>query len=121
MPKGYQTVDQVYADMQKMAQDHPNVAKVVEIGKSLEGRSIFALNVTSKPGQGLPAIRINSGQHARELPTVELTSRLMHQLVDNYGTDAKITGLVDTRDIWIVPVVNPDGRTKVQEGNDMWR
>lgn len=121
MPKGYHTVDQINADMQALANANPGFVKLVEIGKSLEGRSIFALNITSKPGQGLPAVRINAGQHARELPTVELADRLMHQLVEGYGKDAHITDLVDNRDIWVVPIVNPDGRTKVQQGDDMWR
>jgi hypothetical protein len=121
MPSGYHTVDQVNADIQAIATAHPSFAKAVAIGKSLEGRTIFALNFTSKPGTGLPAVRINAGQHARELPPVELADRLIKLLADGYGKDAKITSLIDTRDIWIVPIVNPDGRTKVQGGNDMWR
>ena len=99
----------------------PTIAHLVEIGKSLEGRPILALNVTSKPNGGLPAVRINSGQHARELPTVELTSRLMHTLTEGYGKDGHITDLVNGRDIWIVPIVNPDGRVRVQGGESMWR
>jgi hypothetical protein len=121
MPSGYRSVDQVYAELKQIAQDHPDFVKLVEIGKSLEGRSIFALNFTSKPGQGLPSVRINSGQHARELPPVELTTNYAHLLADSYGKDQGLTRLVDTRDIWIVPIVNPDGRFKVQEGNSMWR
>jgi hypothetical protein len=69
----------------------------------------------------LPSVRINSGQHARELPPVELTTNYAHLLADGYGKDQNLTRLVDTRDIWIVPIVNPDGRFKVQEGNGMWR
>jgi murein tripeptide amidase MpaA len=121
MPAGYQTVDQIYAGMKKVAESHTSFARQVEIGKSLEGRPIYAINFTSKPGKGLPSVRINSGQHARELPPVELSFKLINLLADGYGKDQTITRLVDTRDIWIVPIVNPDGRTKVQEGSSMWR
>jgi hypothetical protein len=41
-------------------------------------------------------------------------------LINGYGKDAAITGLVDTRDIWLVPMVNPDGHRLAAEGND-WR
>ncbi|MDB5097628.1 MAG: putative carboxypeptidase [Cyanobacteria bacterium RYN_339] len=121
LPDGYLTLDQLAADLKAIAAAHPTIARAVELGKSLEGRPILALEITSKPGQGLPAVRIGAGQHARELPPVELANRFMHQLVDGYGKDAKLTALVDTRDTWIVPVVNPDGRAKVEAGKSMWR
>jgi hypothetical protein len=120
-PEGYKTIADVDADLDALAKAHPTICRVVEVGKSVEGRPIRALEITSKPGQGLPSVRINAGQHARELPPVELTTRFMHQLVEGYAKDARIKGLVDGRDIWIVPVVNPDGRSKVEGGDSMWR
>jgi hypothetical protein len=120
-PSGYQTVEAVDKDMQALALKFPQIARLQTIGKSLEGRPLYALEITSKPGANLPAVRLQSGQHARELPPVELSSRLMHLLTESYGSDAKITNLVDTRDIWIVPIVNPDGRTRVEQGQSMWR
>jgi hypothetical protein len=48
-------------------------------------------------------------------------SRFAHLLADGYGHDERITKLVDTKDIWIVPLQNPDGRVKVQQGESMWR
>lgn len=121
-PSGYQSVDEVYAGMKALAAKFPEIARLREVGKSLEGRPILAMQMTSKPDDaGLPAVRIQSGQHSRELPTVELTSRMMQVLAEGYGKDGRITALLDSRDVWIVPVVNPDGRHKVQEGNGMWR
>lgn len=120
-PQGYQTVAQVQADMQAIASAHPNFVHLVTIGHSLKGQAIDALEFCSHPAQNLPAIRLQAGQHARELPPVEIMSRLMHLLADGYGKDNQITSLVDTRDIWIVPIVNPDGRVKVQGGDSMWR
>ncbi|MNS27042.1 Carboxypeptidase T precursor [compost metagenome] len=126
-PSGYQSVEQVYADMKATAAAHPDFIQYVEFGKSLEtvdgkaSRPMAALRFTSKRDAKLPAVRIGSGIHARELPPVELTSRLFHLLADGYGKDPAITKLVDTKDIWIVPLQNPDGRVRVEKGSAMWR
>jgi hypothetical protein len=48
-------------------------------------------------------------QHAREHLTVEMALYTLHLLTDNYGTDSRITNLVNTREIWILPDLNPDG------------
>ena len=50
-----------------------------------------------------------SNQHAREWITPEMTRRLMHYYLDNYGTDKRITKIVDTTELWFVLSANPDG------------
>ncbi|HEY9856640.1 MAG TPA: M14 family metallopeptidase [Stenomitos sp.] len=121
MPSGYSTVSDVMTDLQNVASQHAKIAHLETIGKSVEGRPIVAIRLTSQPEAKLPAILITSGQHARELPPVQLTSRFIHLLTDGYGSDTSITKLVDSRDIWIVPIVNPDGRVSVEGGDSMWR
>ena len=126
-PAGYQTVDQVYADMKKLAAAHPGYIQYVEFGQSLETRQgkarrpMAALRFTSKRTADLPSVRLGSGIHARELPPVELMTRFAHTLADGYGKDAAITKLVDTKDIWIVPLQNPDGRARLEQGRSLWR
>lgn len=121
MPSGYQTVEAVMADVQKVAAAYPAIVRLETIGKSLQDRPLTAVHLTSQPQGTQPALLITSGQHARELPPVELSMRLIRLLTEQYGKDATITKLVDTRDIWIVPVLNPDGRTMVEGGSAMWR
>lgn len=120
-PKGYQTVASVTNDLQALAASHPSFIHLQTFGKSLEGRPLVTVELTSHPGAHLPSVLIGSGIHARELPPVELTTRLIHLLADGYGQDPAITNLVDTRDIWIVPFQNPDGRIRVEKGDAMWR
>jgi len=120
-PKGYSSVDVVHQELRELGQAYPNLVEVVELGKSIEGRPLLAAKITSKPGDKLPAVRITGGTHARELVPVELMRNLTKLLLEGYGKDAAVTRLVDTREIWIVPVVNPDGRTRVEKGNSMWR
>jgi hypothetical protein len=69
-----------------------------------------------------PAVLYAAAQHAREWITPEMTRRLMHHVLDNYGTDAEITELVDTTELWFLPVANPDGYDfTFTEGNRLWR
>ena len=64
-----------------------------------------------------------AGQHAREHLTVEMALYLLHELTSRYSTDARIHNLVDTREIWIVPNVNPDGSEydTASGGRRSWR
>ncbi|MBO9541348.1 zinc carboxypeptidase [bacterium] len=121
LPSGYQTVEAVMADVKQVAANYPSIVRLETIGKSLQDRPLTAVHVTSKPQGIQPAVLITSGQHARELPPVELNMRLLKLLTEQYGKDPAITKLVDTRDIWLVPVLNPDGRTMVEGGSAMWR
>ena len=49
------------------------------------------------------------GQHAREHLTIEMCLYLVNELTSRYATDSRIRGLVDSREIWVVTNVNPDG------------
>jgi len=79
------------------------------IGHTLQGREIIALKVTQ--GAGIPdgtrpAVLYNADQHAREWISVEVNRRLLHYILDNYGTDADVTDLVNNRELWFVLVAN---------------
>ncbi|MFI0448654.1 M14 family zinc carboxypeptidase [Actinomadura sp. 6N118] len=98
----------------KAAADHPNIARAVDIGKSLKGQPITAVRVTkgarTYPTSGSrPSVVFQAAQHAREWITPEQVRRTMHHFLNSYGTDAEITKLVNTTDIWFIPVINVDG------------
>lgn len=58
--------------------------------------------------------------HARELATAELATRFAEHLVAGYGQDPDITWLLDYSEVHIVPMANPDGRKRAEEG-ECWR
>ncbi|MEB3197693.1 MAG: M14 family metallopeptidase [Candidatus Sericytochromatia bacterium] len=120
-PAGYGSVTVVQDEVRKLAQAYPQLVEAIEIGKSFEGQPVLAARITAKPKENLPAVRLTGGVHARELVPVELMRNLSKTLVEGYGKDATVTRLLDTRHVWVVPVVNPDGRVRVQQGNAMWR
>jgi hypothetical protein len=118
----YHTQEETYADMSEVAAAHPDICSVQSIGTSIEGRDIWAIKISDNVGttEDEPRVLYMGCHHAREIITVEIPLYIMYWLADNYGTDSLATYLVDNREIWIVPLVNPDGREYVQNVGD-WR
>lgn len=111
----------------RTGQEHPSLTKVVSIGKTLQGQDILALKLTknaknTKDG-AKPSVLYMSNQHAREWITPEMTRRLMHHYLDNYGTDQRIKKIVDSTELWFVLSANPDGYdfTHQADGDRQWR
>ncbi|KRV49234.1 peptidase M14 [Wenjunlia vitaminophila] len=106
---------------------HPDLTKVVSIGKTLNGQDILAVKV-SKDARRVrdgkkPAVLYMSNQHAREWITPEMTRRLMHYYLDGYGTNKDVTQIVDSTELWFVLSANPDGYdyTHADPANRLWR
>ncbi|MER5884355.1 M14 family zinc carboxypeptidase [Streptomyces sp. NPDC001941] len=123
----YSGTNGLKAEIVATAQSHPDTTKVVSIGKTLRGQDILALKVSkgakkSKDGSK-PATLYMSNQHAREWITPEMTRRLMHYYLDNYGKDQRVTKIVDSTELWFVLSANPDGYdfTHAAPENRQWR
>ncbi|MFI1099696.1 M14 family zinc carboxypeptidase [Streptomyces melanogenes] len=106
---------------------HPDLTKVESIGKTGKGQDILALKLTkgaAKTRDGSkPSVLYLSNQHAREWITPEMTRRLMHHYLDNYGKDPRITKIVDSTELWFVLSANPDGYDYTFTGTQqrLWR
>lgn len=115
------------AEMVALADANPDLVKLVDIGDTVQGRDIWALKVSKnanrRPDGTKPAVLYNAAQHAREWITPEMSRRLTHHFLDNYGSDDEVTRLVDTRELWFVWVANPDGYQYTHEdpANRLWR
>jgi len=100
-------------ELRTVAQQHPDRVKLESIGKTVQGRDILAVKVTKDaatvPDGARPGTFYFGAQHAREWITPEMTRRLMHHFIDDYGTDPVVTSLVDSTELWFLPVANPDG------------
>ncbi|MEB3196473.1 MAG: M14 family zinc carboxypeptidase [Candidatus Sericytochromatia bacterium] len=120
-PAGYRRIDQLRDDVRALAKQHPDRLRVQSIGQSLEGREILALELLGKTRGPRPPVLFYSGVHARELVPVEIQLRLLDHLVTRYGKDPVVTRLLDEREVWIIPMLNPDGRQRVEQGEDFWR
>lgn len=112
-------------EMQAQAAAYPRIAKLEVIGRTVQGQDIVAVKVTknarSVQDGKRPATVYVGAQHAREWITPEMVRRLLDHILSNYGTDRAITQLVDSTELWFVPVANPDGYDYTFVGDRLWR
>lgn len=120
----YHTYQEITENLQHLAADHPDRCQLTSIGKSVEGRDIWALKITSD-AQGdtssKPGIVFTGNHHAREWMSMEVPLHLANELVEKYDTDPDIKRRVDNAEIWIMPTVNPDGYEYSRTEDSWWR
>jgi hypothetical protein len=105
--------DEIKAEVEKAAKKYWPIAKLVKLGKSGKGKDIVGIKITlgapiTRDGSKPTAMYIGA-QHAREWITPEMNLRLMKYYLENYTKNREVFNLVNTRELWIVPVANPDG------------
>ena len=103
------------------------VSEKWSIGQSHEGRDIWCFRVSANPDidEDEPEILIDGMHHAREIMASEFPIMFAEYLAENYGTNPEITWLLDNRELYVIPIVNPDGVTfnegQYPNGGGMWR
>ncbi len=99
-------------DLFALAEEYPQIVRVVSLGQSHEGRQIWAIKLSddvSSEDPTEPETLFIGGQHAREWIGVEVPFLIAQYLAQHYTTNEQVTRLLDNLEIWIVPMVNPDG------------
>ena len=97
----------------------------ISIGTSEQGRDLWVMKISDNPDidEPEPEVLFDGMHHAREPIAMECILHYMEWLCENYGTDPEATYLVDNREIWLFPIVNPDGYVynESQGWGTMWR
>lgn len=108
---GYHDYDETLAEINRIATAYPALASRRVIGRSYEGRDIVALKISDNVGtdEAEPEVLFNANIHAREHLTTEQALYLANLFTASYGTDSRVTGVVNSREFWIIPMLNPDG------------
>jgi murein tripeptide amidase MpaA len=110
--------DQFYrhAELTRLLQDYaaaaPMLVSLRSIGKSHEGRDIWLLALTNQASGAdtdKPAFWVDGNIHAAELTACTACLYWLHELVSTYGSDERVRQLLDTRVVYMVPRLNPDG------------
>ncbi|MEZ4904781.1 MAG: M14 family metallopeptidase [Spirosomataceae bacterium] len=110
----YHTPDVMYHWYRQWATQYPNIVEVYEVAKSYEGRPILQMTLTNKKTgkhTDKPAAYFEGGRHSGEVTSSDAVLWLTQHLLENYGKDAAITQLIDTKTIYLRPQNNPDGAT----------
>jgi hypothetical protein len=106
----YPTYEQYDSIMHRFQTNYPSLCQLTEIGKSIQGRSIYFLKVSSDVQQHLskPVIMYSSNMHGNELAPYALLLRMINDILSNTN-QSQIKFLLDSCELWICPLANPDG------------
>lgn len=107
----YHTYPEMVAEIQATQAAHPDIVQLSSIGQSYQGRDLWVAKVSDNVAtdENEPEVMFDGLHHAREHLSLEQTLAILRWLADGYGTDSRVTSIVNTREIWIVFAVNPDG------------
>jgi len=107
----YPNYDAYLLMMAQFAIDYPHLCRLVEFGTSINGRKLLACviskNVNTREAE--PQVFWTSSMHGDELAGYVLTLRFIDYLLTNYGSNERVTYLLDNMEIWVNPLANPDG------------
>lgn len=108
---GYHNWPELVGEVEQAAIDFPDIVSVFSIGRSYQGRDIWMAKISDNVAddEAEPEVLVDALHHAREHLTTEQALALLGWLTTGYGQDPTVTRLVDTREIFIVFALNPDG------------
>ena len=124
--RDYHNYTEMKDELAKLHQEFPNETALFSIGKSLEGRDIVGIRISGDLSKAstFPGALFMGGHHAREHLSVEVPLRFARYLLEeNKKANPQVAKLVQSRDIQIVPAVNPDGLEYdiSRGGYELWR
>ncbi|MDQ0932302.1 M14 family metallopeptidase [Streptomyces turgidiscabies] len=107
----YHNYAEMTAEINSIVAANPSIASQRVIGTSYSGRNIVAIKLSDNVGtdEAEPEVLFTHHQHAREHLTVEMALYLLRNLTSTYATDSRVKAMIDSREIWIIPDLNPDG------------
>ncbi|HEV2088657.1 MAG TPA: M14 family metallopeptidase, partial [Cryptosporangiaceae bacterium] len=120
---GYRVLADFGNEIDQLVADHPNLAKRISIGKSVEGRDLTGIEIgvgVNEPEDGRPVFLMFGAHHAREWPSAELPMEFAHDLINSYNAgDPRVVDLLSRGRAIIVPVSNPDGYDASRTSGDI--
>ncbi|TMQ93097.1 zinc carboxypeptidase [Actinomadura soli] len=125
--QSYHTHAETMAELDQVVANYPQIAKKFSIGRSYEGRDIVGVKISDNVAadEAEPEVFYQANIHARERITNEQALYFIGILTKEYNSTARITKLVNEREFWIIPILNPDGQiydmTSDTQPGRMWR
>lgn len=118
----YLSYTQYRDSMIKMAQTYPHICRLETLGYSHQNRLLLAMKISDNPqvDEVEPALHLEGNIHGNEKITWGVNFLLVGYLLKNYATNPQIKDLIDNREIWIAPMVNPDGYNSSSRYNARW-
>lgn len=106
--------------LKELNTNYPNITRLYSIGSSVQGRELYVMEITKNPGKHSsekPEVKYVGNMHGNEVVGREVLLLLLRYLCENYGTDERVTRLVETIRLHVLPSMNPDGYEISKEGD----
>ncbi|MEE1931107.1 M14 family metallopeptidase [Streptomyces sp. TRM 70351] len=124
-PSDYHSYAETMAAVDRYVRQYPNLMSKHVIGRSYQGRDIVAVKVSAnvRADENEPEVMFTHNIHAREHLTAEMAIYALGELGSQYGRDQRVTRMLDSRELWVLPVLNPDGKVYDMDSGQfrMWR
>jgi hypothetical protein len=116
---GYPSFSQIEAKLKSLVGKYPKIAKLESIGKSVKGKDLWVVKISDNVNidELEPEFKYISSMHGDEITGRELTQFLIEDLLNSYGKDKRITRLINSTEIYIMPSMNPDGSARRSRSN----
>lgn len=133
MDAEYHTYLEMVAELQNLASTYPSICSFHDIGDAESKEytwdnyshqyDVWAVRISDNPNldEPEPCIIYDARHHAREPASTEIVLAVARHFCENYGGDPLITELVNTTEIWCVPMINADGHQWVEDIDPWWR
>ena len=108
---GYYTYDEIVNRLYDINNSYPDLTQLISIGNTLEGRDIWAIKLSDNASidENEPEVLYTGLHHAREPMSYMNLFYFMDWILENYQLDMLSTHLLDNRELWFIPAINPDG------------
>jgi len=120
----YHDFDSAMAFIDNLEVKYPELAKIYDLGETLNGNPIRAIKISSEPDKNLPQkteVLYVGMHHAREWISVEVTLHLAEFILENYTKSKRVHNIVNESEIWIIPILNGDGFKYSWTNDRFWR
>lgn len=104
--------DEMTALLRQWAEARPGLLQLESLGETPQGRAMWFLTLTNRatgPAAEKPAIVVDGNMHATEWAGGIAALHFVHRLLAGYGSDERVTRLLDTRAVYVLPRMTPDG------------
>ncbi len=112
----YHTYAELEAALASLETTYPTLADVSVPGQSGQGRNLSVIKISDNVtvDEDEPEVFFMANNHAREIMTVDIALMFAQYLLTNYGNISDVTDMVNNREIFIMPMSNPDGHRYVE-------